>query len=265
MLVLDRKAARIEPLVDGVDVPVYVAPEPVLRETLGFNLHRGVIASAHRTPLPASRRHCSSGSSCDRGARGAQRSREPRLVLPQRARASGSTPCCSIRRPRIRSIDAASASRWDTCCGCRSRDSTHGPTASTRSRTRGFTVVALTPSSDALSIDEVAASGPDKVAIVLGAEGPGLSDDALARADMCVRIPMASDVDSVNVATAAAIAFHRLVTCVPGHAGRGPLLRWRLRRRMVSLAFATRSRWRRTPRTGRTRRAVRATTAAPRP
>jgi tRNA G18 (ribose-2'-O)-methylase SpoU len=43
---------------------------------------------------------------------------------------------------------------------------------------------------------------------MLGAEGPGLSDAALARADLAVRIPMRSDVDSLNVATAAAIAFH---------------------------------------------------------
>jgi tRNA G18 (ribose-2'-O)-methylase SpoU len=74
----------------------------------------------------------------------------------------------------------------------------------------GFTVIALTPSADALPIDEIAASPPDKVAIVLGAEGPGLADETMARADVCVRIPMTDGVDSVNVATAAAIAFHRL-------------------------------------------------------
>ena len=49
---------------------------------------------------------------------------------------------------------------------------------------------------------------PSGVALLLGAEGPGLSDEALALADHRVRIPMAGGVDSLNVATAAAVAFH---------------------------------------------------------
>jgi tRNA G18 (ribose-2'-O)-methylase SpoU len=48
------------------------------------------------------------------------------------------------------------------------------------------------------------------VAVLLGAEGPGLTHEALALADVVVSIPMAADVDSVNVATAAALAFHAL-------------------------------------------------------
>ena len=77
-------------------------------------------------------------------------------------------------------------------------------------RRHDFTVIALTPSPGALPIDEIAASPPEKIAILLGAEGPGLTNETLARADVCVRIPMAAAVDSLNVATAAAIAFHRL-------------------------------------------------------
>jgi tRNA G18 (ribose-2'-O)-methylase SpoU len=49
--------------------------------------------------------------------------------------------------------------------------------------------------------------GADRVAWLLGAEGPGLSAEALAAADLVVRIPMAPGVDSLNIATAAAIAF----------------------------------------------------------
>ena len=48
--------------------------------------------------------------------------------------------------------------------------------------------------------------------MLLGAEGPGLSAEALAAADVRVRIPMASGVDSLNVATAAAVAFHAVGT-----------------------------------------------------
>ncbi|MGQ0717699.1 MAG: TrmH family RNA methyltransferase [Pseudonocardiales bacterium] len=73
-------------------------------------------------------------------------------------------------------------------------------------RAAGFRVVALTPAVDAMPLPE-AGLGTGRVAWLLGAEGPGLSADALAAADLAVRIPMAPGVDSLNVATAAAIAF----------------------------------------------------------
>ena len=50
----------------------------------------------------------------------------------------------------------------------------------------------------------------DRVALLLGAEGPGLSDAALAAADLRVRIPMEAGVDSLNVAAAAAVAFYAI-------------------------------------------------------
>ena len=71
-------------------------------------------------------------------------------------------------------------------------------------RTAGFVLGALTPSGDT---PPVALAGDERVALVLGAEGPGLSDEALALADHRVRIPMAAGVDSLNVATAGAVAF----------------------------------------------------------
>jgi tRNA G18 (ribose-2'-O)-methylase SpoU len=75
-------------------------------------------------------------------------------------------------------------------------------------RRAGFTTVGLTPAADALAIDDVA--WPARVALVLGAEGPGLSDAWLREADVLARIPMAGAVDSLNVATAAAIALYAL-------------------------------------------------------
>jgi tRNA G18 (ribose-2'-O)-methylase SpoU len=77
-------------------------------------------------------------------------------------------------------------------------------------RTSGFELVALTPSPDADSIDDVAVRVGDRVALLLGAEGSGLSPEVLAIADHRARIPMASGVDSLNVATAAAVALHVL-------------------------------------------------------
>jgi tRNA G18 (ribose-2'-O)-methylase SpoU len=74
-------------------------------------------------------------------------------------------------------------------------------------RDAGFEVVALTPAPDAEPIDRLAGA---RIALLLGAEGPGLSDAARDAADRRARIPMAPGVDSLNVATAAAIAFHRL-------------------------------------------------------
>jgi tRNA G18 (ribose-2'-O)-methylase SpoU len=71
----------------------------------------------------------------------------------------------------------------------------------------GFRVLALTPDTDAERLDDVAIGPDDRVAVLLGAEGPGLSAGAQGRAAGRVRIPMAAGVDSLNVAVAGAIAF----------------------------------------------------------
>ena len=76
---------------------------------------------------------------------------------------------------------------------------------------RGFTIVALTPSDSACDVREFAASEPPaKLALVLGAEGAGLSAKSRAVADHQVRIPIRPEVDSLNVAVAAGIVLHRL-------------------------------------------------------
>jgi len=74
----------------------------------------------------------------------------------------------------------------------------------------GFTVAALTPSPQAQPIGSFTRSAHDRVAILLGTEGIGLTDQALAAATVQLRIPMAAEVDSLNVASAAAVAFHAL-------------------------------------------------------
>jgi tRNA G18 (ribose-2'-O)-methylase SpoU len=74
-------------------------------------------------------------------------------------------------------------------------------------RAAGLRVAALTPVPDAVAISVAGLAG-ERVALLLGAEGPGLSAEALAAADLRVRIPMVSGVDSLNVATAGAVAFH---------------------------------------------------------
>lgn len=71
---------------------------------------------------------------------------------------------------------------------------------------KGFTLAALTPHRDAPELRGSGLAGR-RVALLLGSEGPGLTDAALTAADLRVRIPMAPGVDSLNVATAGAIAF----------------------------------------------------------
>jgi tRNA G18 (ribose-2'-O)-methylase SpoU len=79
----------------------------------------------------------------------------------------------------------------------------------------GLELVALTPDPTAEPVDVLTTLGP--VALLLGAEGPGLSSATLARAHRQVRIPMDGGVDSLNVATAAAIAFHHRMAPTSAH------------------------------------------------
>ena len=74
----------------------------------------------------------------------------------------------------------------------------------------GFTLVALTPAADATSIDDLAFGPDEKVALVLGSEGPGLTDATMTRCDLRVAIPLAGRVDSLNVGAAAAIACYAI-------------------------------------------------------
>jgi tRNA G18 (ribose-2'-O)-methylase SpoU len=77
-------------------------------------------------------------------------------------------------------------------------------------RARGFAVAAFTPRPGAIPLRELREHAPGRVALLFGAEGPGLTETALAAADHAVRIPMPAGVDSLNIATAAAIAFYEL-------------------------------------------------------
>lgn len=77
-------------------------------------------------------------------------------------------------------------------------------------RAAGFTVAALALTPKALSLDELAAGPPARLALVLGAEGDGLTARTIGAADLAVRIPMAGGVDSLNVAAAGAVALWAL-------------------------------------------------------
>ena len=74
----------------------------------------------------------------------------------------------------------------------------------------GFTIAALALADDAVDLRSFAADAPERVAVVVGTEGDGLSGAALEAADTVVTIPMAHGVDSLNVAAATAVALFAL-------------------------------------------------------
>ncbi|MFD8103952.1 TrmH family RNA methyltransferase [Nocardia fluminea] len=76
-------------------------------------------------------------------------------------------------------------------------------------RDKGFQIIALTPNPAAVNL--ATAMTGEKVALLLGAEGPGLTEEAMRATDVRARIPMSSGTDSLNVATAAAMAFYERV------------------------------------------------------
>jgi tRNA G18 (ribose-2'-O)-methylase SpoU len=84
------------------------------------------------------------------------------------------------------------------------------PAALAAVRHAGFTLLALTPAADAVPIQRLDRSARARPAVLLGAEGSGLSRSALQASDQRVRIPMRRGVDSLNVAAAAAVAFWEL-------------------------------------------------------
>lgn len=79
-----------------------------------------------------------------------------------------------------------------------------------RLKEQGFTIAAMELTEGALDLDDLATREYSKLALVLGTEGPGMSQDTLDAADLAVKIPMRAGVDSLNVAAASAVAFWEL-------------------------------------------------------
>jgi tRNA G18 (ribose-2'-O)-methylase SpoU len=208
--------------------PVFMGSRAVVAGTVGFALHRGVVAVADR-PAPfdseqllidAARTPTSQGPPLVAVLEGLN-DHENIGALFRNAAAFGvggvlldPTSADPLYRRSIRvsvghalHIPFARLAPW--------------PTGLDQVRAAGFAVAALVPRPvadigvPAVTLTELKAwmsgSGhPVGVALLLGAEGPGLTGSALAASDVVVHIPMADGVDSLNVATAAAVAFHAL-------------------------------------------------------
>jgi tRNA G18 (ribose-2'-O)-methylase SpoU len=196
----------LRPALEPLDVAVYAVDKWLLSEVAGFRVTRGVLASADRpAPIAAAelvrdvRRVAVLEGLNDFENLGALFRNaaafgvdavllDPRCADPLYRRSVRVSMGHVLRVPF-----AVLAEPWPESLGV----------------LRDFTVLAMTPDPSAVALGEIEV--PERWAVLLGAEGPGLSTEALAAADLRVRIPMASGVDSLNVATAAAVAFARLV------------------------------------------------------
>ncbi len=203
----------------GEQVPVYVGAPDVLEAITGFHLHRGALAAMHRPPLVPVRDLLSAA----RGGTGARRVAVLEDVVDHtnigaalRACAAMGvdavlvTPSCAdpfYRRSIRVSMGTVFQVPWT-----RLEHWPHGPRDDATPggvdllQELGYTVAALALDDDSVSLDELAANPPERLAMVFGTEGDGLKRRTVAACDLTVRIPMAGGVDSLNVASAVAVA-----------------------------------------------------------
>jgi tRNA G18 (ribose-2'-O)-methylase SpoU len=185
------------------DVDVYVCDTDAFASVTGFNLHRGCLALAER---PIDRTLAEVVDGCNRllvleGVSDADNVGSAfRNAAAFGAHVLLSPSCCDpLYRKAIRtSMGAVLRTPY-----ARFR---HLPAGLAALKSVGFTVIALTPRPPA--IDLASCSSPQRVALLVGSEGPGLSPSIEQFADIRVRIPMQSGVDSLNLATATGIALH---------------------------------------------------------
>jgi tRNA G18 (ribose-2'-O)-methylase SpoU len=216
LLLIEQWLPDVERLLAGderlaelyADVPVFVGPPELLKQLTGFDMHRGALASMHRPPLMAveellagARRVVVLEDIADHTNVGAIF----RSVAGLGADAVLITPRCAdpLYRRSVRvSMGTVLQVPWTRL--------PEWPEGADQLRAAGFHIAALALSDDAVELDDFAAEAPEKVAILLGAEGDGLSPAAMQNADTIVTIPMMHGVDSLNVAAASAVALYTL-------------------------------------------------------
>jgi tRNA G18 (ribose-2'-O)-methylase SpoU len=206
-VLLDTK--RLDQLADLGDgeldgAPVYTAGLDLLARVTGFNMHRGVLASFHRRPLPAAAQVLAAArrvliledvnNHTNVGAvfRGAAGLGMDAVLLSETCADPLYRRSVRVSMGQVFAVPYARLAPW--------------PAALDQVRAAGFTVLALTPAADALDIRALPDAARARPALLFGAEGPGLSAPALTAADLRVRIPMHGQVDSLNVAASAAVA-----------------------------------------------------------
>ena len=205
MLLTRAAADSLGDVLSRADAPIYLVNQDLMNVIAGFNIHRGCLALVRRPPLttldriaagPLARILVLEGVSNPDNVGGLFRSAAafdidlvvlgPRCGDPLYRKAIRTSMAATL------SVPYAKAPQW--------------PGAIRDLRNDGFTVVALTPNRAAAPLEEVFPHS--KLALLVGAEGGGLTAEALAAATIRIRIPMTPDVDSLNVTTAASIAMY---------------------------------------------------------
>ena len=202
---VDRFAANAATL-EQHGVPVYVAEREVIAEVVGFDLHRGVIACAERRPHPSlddllatARRIAvleglNDAENLGAIARAARAFGIDGLLIDPTCTDPYSRRTVRVSMGEVLGLPIVRVDRWTT--------------VTERLRDAGLETWAMTPAPEADGLWSVPV--PDRLAVCLGAEGPGLAPALLVGADRRVRIPIAATVDSLNVAQAAAVTFAAL-------------------------------------------------------
>ncbi|GAA2173198.1 RNA methyltransferase [Agrococcus versicolor] len=204
VLVTERWLPDVEALVGHLDIPVFLGEESQLATLIGFHLHRGALAAMQRPELPSvaevlrdARVVVVLDGLVDHTNVGAAF----RSVAGLGADAVLVTPTCSdpLYRRAVRvSMGTVLQVPWTRIPAW--------PEAAPLLHDAGFQIAALALSDDAVDLASWRHDRDERVAIVLGNEGHGLGRDALAAADVVVRIPMRHGVDSLNVAATSAVA-----------------------------------------------------------
>jgi tRNA G18 (ribose-2'-O)-methylase SpoU len=203
----DRRLGELADVLRDVEVPYYRATAEVMAEVIGFHLNRGVLAAAPRPPelavadvLDGARTIAVLEGVNDHENLGSIFRNAAGLAVDAVVFGTGCADPLYRRAVRVSMghallVPYAWAADW--------------PRDLETLRDNGFRILAMTPDPSAPSLAEAMSDLADaKVAVLVGAEGPGLTERAMRSSDVRVRIPMSRGTDSLNVATAAALAFY---------------------------------------------------------
>ncbi|OBG83014.1 rRNA methyltransferase [Mycobacterium sp. E1715] len=207
LLGTDRRLTELADDLAGSAVPFYRASAEVMAQVVGFHLNRGVLAAARRVPEPGLAELVGRARTVavlegvnDHENLGSIFRNAAGLGVDAVVFGSGCADPLYRRAVRVSMghallVPYARAADW--------------PAELSMLRENGFRLLAMTPDAGACALPEaMAAVRDDRVAVLVGAEGPGLTPAALRSSDVRVRIPMSRGTDSLNVATAAALAFY---------------------------------------------------------
>ena len=196
----------LDDVLPQVKAPVYLVGQDLMTSIAGFRFHRGVLATAGRRP-PPDLAPVVAGAGQVLMAEGVTDNENLGSLFRNAAAfgVAGVVLDATSADPLYRRSVRVSMGHVLRLPFTRVPDA---PAAIAELRRLGFEILALTPGAGAEDIRTVGPGG--RRVLLVGAEGPGLSERALAAADLRVRIAMAAGVDSLNVATAAAVALHHL-------------------------------------------------------